>query len=259
MQIQDYVAKGYARKLKPHELNEKHPRTWYLPIFAVTNPNKPNRIRIVWDAAAKVSGISLNDALLKGPDQFTLLPGVLQRFREKPIAVTGDIQEMFHQIKIRKQDQHSQRFLWNNSKNKEDIDVYVMQVMTFGATCSPSTAQYIKNRNANEFKHTFPRASEAIINNHYVDDMLDCAKTEEDAIKLAREVKYIHQQAGLVMRKWASNSESVVRALAETDCITERDINLNKDSMTKVLGLWWRCKDDVFVFARGESVTSIIG
>lgn len=68
-QIKDYVTKGYARKLSEIEEVARNPRTWYLHVFAVQNPNKPGKIRMVWDAAARVNGISLNDTLLKGPDQ----------------------------------------------------------------------------------------------------------------------------------------------------------------------------------------------
>ena len=153
--IEDYLSKGYARKLSTEEIQVKHPRTWYLPLFAVTNPIKPGKIRTVWDVAA--NGVSLNSTLLKGPDIFNCLFGILQRFCERPIAICGDIKEMFHQIHISKEDQHSQRFLWRNSKN-EEIGVYSMNVMTFGATCSPSAAQFVKNNNASSFSNTIPRA-----------------------------------------------------------------------------------------------------
>ena len=99
-QIQQYLIKNYAEKLSPDEAASDQFRTWYLPHFGVTNPNKPGKLRLVFDAAAKSGGRSLNDALLPGPDLLRPLPSVLFSFRERPIAFGGDIAEMFHQIQI---------------------------------------------------------------------------------------------------------------------------------------------------------------
>ncbi|XP_058448625.1 uncharacterized protein LOC131428593 [Malaya genurostris] len=62
--IQDYIDKGYARKLEPEELVDTS-NTWYLPHFSVETAEK---FRLVMDAKAKSHGFSLNDLLLKGPD-----------------------------------------------------------------------------------------------------------------------------------------------------------------------------------------------
>lgn len=60
--IDDYIAKGYAKKLTPDEIDVN--RCWYLPLFSVSNPNKPGKFRLMWDARARVEGISLNSLLL---------------------------------------------------------------------------------------------------------------------------------------------------------------------------------------------------
>ncbi|XP_062713248.1 uncharacterized protein LOC134290198 [Aedes albopictus] len=59
-QISEYQVKGYAHKATPQELANSDPhRTWYLPLGVVTNPRKPGKVRIIWDAAAKANGVSL--------------------------------------------------------------------------------------------------------------------------------------------------------------------------------------------------------
>ncbi|XP_053685635.1 uncharacterized protein LOC128735162 [Sabethes cyaneus] len=245
--LQDYLRSGYIEKLTERQLLEKFPRVWYLPIFPVINPNKPGKLRIVWDAAAKVAGTSLNSFLLTGPDQLAPLPSVLRRFREFRIAVTGDIREMFHQVMVNRNDQQCQRFLWRNGEQDRRPDVYVMKVMTFGATCSPSCAQYVKNHNAYRFQNQFPKAADAIMKDHYVDDMLCSEESEADAIKLAKDVRSIHIEAGFEIRNWLSNSKRVLRELeAEPG---EKSLNLLSEMGTeKVLGLWWCTATDTFTF-----------
>lgn len=156
-QLDKYQMKGYAHKATRDELeNTDFRRVWHLPLGVVINPKKPGKIRLVWDAAAEVDGISFNDMLLKGPDLLTSLPAVIIRFRQKHIAVTGDICEMFHQIRIREVDKQYQRFLWRDNPS-DPAQVYIMDVATFGATCSPCIAQFVKKKMRKNF---LPRIQE---------------------------------------------------------------------------------------------------
>ena len=91
-QMEALIEKGYA---EPAPLQKTTEKTWYLPHFAVINPMKPDKLRVVHDAAAKTRGVALNDMLLKGPDLLQSLPGVVMRFRQHLIGVTADIKEMF--------------------------------------------------------------------------------------------------------------------------------------------------------------------
>ena len=89
----------------------------YLPHHPVQHKQK-KKIRRVTNAASIYKGHSLNKALLIGPDLLCSLVGLLLRFRQFAIAVTGDIEAMFMQIAVRKEDQDGLRFLWykNNTE-----------------------------------------------------------------------------------------------------------------------------------------------
>lgn len=251
-QIGEYLSKGYIRKLTPEEAAVRSDRTWFLPIFTVRNHNKPNKIRIVWDAAAKVRDISLNSVLMKGPDLMTSLPDVLWRFRERRVAITGDIKQMFHQVAIRPEDREAQRFLWRDGNIDREPEVYEMLVMTFGATCSPCSAHYIKNLNASDFEESHSRAVRAIVHNHYVDDLLDSVDTEEEAMTLAAEVKFIHSQGGFEMRNWRSNSLRVSSSLGSPNDEANKTFSSHLEP-EKVLGMLWNTSTDSFCYSVNRS------
>ena len=130
--IQTYISKGYARKLSKSEASCHSPSSWYLPHHPVTNINKPGKVRIVFDAAAKVKGISLNDRLDTGPDLTNNLAGILIQFRRYHVAIVADIETMFHKVHVAKDDAESLRFLWKESLN-EPASTYQMLVHIFGA------------------------------------------------------------------------------------------------------------------------------
>ena len=48
-----YLNNGYVRKLSKKEVDEVSRKTWYLPHHPVFNENKPNKMRIVFDAAGE--------------------------------------------------------------------------------------------------------------------------------------------------------------------------------------------------------------
>ena len=88
MEIVDgYLKKCYDRKVPESKLETNKNSVWYLPHHAVVNPQKPGKVRVVFDCVAKFKGTSLNDKLLRGPDLNNNLVSVLIRFREEPVAM----------------------------------------------------------------------------------------------------------------------------------------------------------------------------
>ncbi|XP_055604910.1 uncharacterized protein LOC129753137 [Uranotaenia lowii] len=188
-QIKEYIRKGYAHKTTELELTEvPSERVWYLPLNIVSNAKKPNKKRLIWDAAAIANGVSLNSVLLKGPDLLVNLPSVIYKFREKIVGFGGDVKEMFHQVRIRSEDKHAQRFLFRFDP-EHPPDVYTMDVMIFGAACSPCAALYVMQLNADNCQKYYPEATNAIKSNTYMDDYFDSADTPEEAANRAIWVK----------------------------------------------------------------------
>jgi hypothetical protein len=190
------------------------------------------------------------DKLLQGPDLLSPLNSVLCKFRQKKVAFTADIKEMFHQVKMRKEDQCSQRFLWRGMDRDRPPDTFGIPVMFFGATCSPASAQYMKNRNALEYKDEFPEAVKAITECHYVDDYLGCTYTVDEGMKLAKEVIEVHKRGGFHICNWTSNCRELLKSLREEFRANDvKELKLSEDLPTgRVLGLSWDPEEDVFVW-----------
>ncbi|XP_055623474.1 uncharacterized protein LOC129766901 [Toxorhynchites rutilus septentrionalis] len=125
-----------------------------------------------------------------------------------------------------------------------------MDVATFGSTCSPASAQYVKNQNAKELSNKFPRAAEAIIHKHYVDDYLDSFRTVQEAIEVVNEVKTVHSRGGFKMRHFLSNKVEVLRGIGEVADAESKNLSLERAGIVEsVLGMKWLPGDDVFTYS----------
>ncbi|XP_053949232.1 uncharacterized protein LOC128857505 [Anastrepha ludens] len=245
--ISSYVMKDYARKLSPEEAALTCNRTWYLPHFAVKNPNKPGKLRMVFDAAAEVDGVSLNSQLMKGPQEYRSLPAILFHFREGATGVCGDIKEMFHQVLVQRDDRCAQRFLWRQGDTTRQPEVYEMRVMTFGAACSLCAANYVKTLEYCNKVKSATRAVKSILDYHYADDYVDSFDTEEEAADITKQVRAIHKMAGFDLCNFASNSLRVTEAL-NGDGNIRQIANKEGVLVDRVLGLFWQASTDTFGF-----------
>ena len=136
----------------------------YLPHHAVYCGDKAStKTRIVFDGSCHDGNeVSLNDCVLPGPALQPNLVSVLLRFWSHPIAVMADVQKMFLQIKLAKEDQDVHHYLWCDMKPDVTPTVFKMTRLTFGVNSSPFLAIGTAQNYAKEFKENFPEASEAV-------------------------------------------------------------------------------------------------
>lgn len=168
----------------------KEGERWYIPHHGIYHPQKPDKLRVVFDASAKYRGTSLNDHLLSGPDLLNSLNGVLIRFRRHQVALLCDIEKMFHQFYVYEADRDYLRFLWwkNGAMNTEPQEFW-MKVHIFGATSSPGCANYGLKHLAKENETQFPLASQFIMKDFYVDDGVTSTPSVKEAIQLTQEAQ----------------------------------------------------------------------
>ena len=226
------LEKGYVKQIKMQ--HPPPPRIWYLPTHPVENPNKPGKVRRVANTASKFEGVSLNNALLTGPDLLANLLEIILRFRKHPVGVLADIEGIFMQVAIREEDQSALRFLW-----LEDgiVRQYQYARLIFGATCSPCCAIFALHRCAADLSDRFPDVYEAVLNNFYMDDFIMSFATAEAARRLASNLRTVLQHGGFRLTKFVSNNPAALTALPEEDM----DIIQNT---TKVLGQTWCLSND---------------
>ncbi len=226
---------------------------WYLPLFGVYHPKKPDQIRVVFDSSAQHEGISLNNVLLTGPDLNNSLIGVLMRFRKECVAVMADIQQMFHCFVVREDHRDYLRFLWyrDNDLNK-DIVEYRMKVHVFGNSPSPAVAIYCLRRAAEKGAPQHgPDTRHFVERGFYVDDALISLPTEEEAIDLLKRTQASLSESNLRLHKIVSNSLHVLKAFPTEDHAKEiKDLNLSGTTMPtqRSLGLNWETATDTFTF-----------
>ncbi|CAE1295029.1 unnamed protein product [Acanthosepion pharaonis] len=140
---------------------KKEEKKWYLPMFGIYHPKKTNKIRVVFDSSAQYNGVSLNNALLTGPDLNNNLIGVLIRFRREPVAIMADVEQMFYCFLVKREHRDFLRFLWykDNDPDKEIVE-YRMKVHVFGNSPSPAVATYCLRKSVGG---THPECSPALL------------------------------------------------------------------------------------------------
>ena len=95
--VDDYLSKEYIREVSEDEL--RPPSEWFLPHFPVVRPEKATtKVRVVFHGSAQQEGRSLNSESLPGPKLQSDIVDVLVKFRKEPVALAGDVGQMYHQI-----------------------------------------------------------------------------------------------------------------------------------------------------------------
>ena len=102
--------KGVVERAEESSVNG---REFYIPHKPVVRATaESTKLRIVYGASARAfnSAPSFNDCLYTGPPLQYKLWSVLVRGRFNPVAITGDLQKAFLQVRVKEIDRDAMRF-----------------------------------------------------------------------------------------------------------------------------------------------------
>ena len=246
------IEKGYAKRVSPDCLEQDDGKVWFLPHHGVYHPQK-EKLRVVFDCAARYQGTSLNDKLLQGPCLTNTLIGTLPRFREETIAFMGDIESMFYQVHVPSLHASFLRFLWwQDGDLDKPVLQYQMVVHLFGATSSPSVCNFALRKTAlNAEGHFDDDVVSTVMKNFYVDDCLKSVESVAKAKSLICDLKSVLSSGGFHITKWMSNNKEVMMSIPKIDLAAGvKNLDLERDSLPieRALGVFWNAEADVFEF-----------
>ena len=251
--MQKILERQHASRVPDNELTPTPGKVWYLPHFDVYHPKKPDQVRVVFDCRALYNSQSLNKNLLQGPDQLNSLIGVLTRFRKEDVALTCDIEQMFHSFHVTPSHRDFLRFLWFENNDLDGaISEFRMNVHLFGAVSSPAVANYSLHKTAETGRAEFgDKAADFLCRNVYVDDGLTSVPTISEAIELIEDSQGLCASAKLRLHKFASNRKDVLEALPKDDRARDlKDLDLRHNALPvqRSLGTYWCIESDTLGF-----------
>ncbi|XP_063972071.1 uncharacterized protein LOC135159938 [Diachasmimorpha longicaudata] len=242
--MQEYIDLGHMSLVNEAEARDTQ---FYMPHHAVFKTTSlTTKVRVVFNASAKSGEFdtSLNDALITGPTIQDDIFSLLIRFRTHQYVLTGDVEKMYRQFWVNKDDRKYQRILWVDVSN--NIQTYELNTVTFGVASAPFLAIRCLQQLASDEGHDYPEAALRIQRDMYVDDLLTGADNKEDLIKIREDINFILTKGHLNMRQWASNDPGVLKGLPETN--VNMRLQGGDDATIKVLGLYWNSNNDSMVY-----------
>lgn len=156
--------------------------------------------RVFFNCSFTYQGQNLNNYLLPGPTLGASLLGVLVRFREHRVAISGDIKQMFHQVRLLLRDQPLLRFLWRDLQAEKPPDVYEWRVLPFGTTCSPCCTTFALQRHVLNHSKPQDRVREAMLKHFFADNCLLSTSSEEEARDLVDQLRELLATGGFEIR-----------------------------------------------------------
>ena len=262
--IKEQLEGGVVEEVQQDQVLEPR-NVHYLPHRGVVRLNRDTtKVTAVYDASSKVFGLSLNDCLYVGPSLLPLLLDILLRFRVHEVAVTADIEKAFLNIEIDPEQRDFLRFLWVDDVNKESLEIKLLRFtrVVFGVNASPFILNATIRPHLNTCMLNDDALATELLKSLYVDDFVSGAKDVKNVT-----LSLCLKSGGFNMRKWNSNSASLLQSLKQDSAfsgdfatnskeyVQEKDESFSNsvfkqvtEKEQKVSGMLWNPNQDELIY-----------
>ncbi|XP_077531278.1 uncharacterized protein LOC144143391 [Haemaphysalis longicornis] len=255
--IRAYFDENHAEQVA--EQQRPGDNLYYMPHHAVIRKDVvTTKLRVVFDASSHTAGQPcLNDVLCKGMKLGVEVVQLLMTFCCHPVVIVADIKKAYLQLLIRPEDRDALRFLWVERLPTRDnpaspIVTWRMTRVPFGASSSPFLLAATIRHHLQACREQYPETVALLERAFYVDDLIIGVPSVEKAIQVYEEARKIFSEAGMEIRKWASNSEELGHQFVRDNVAIENEAG---DAIRmKVLGVpWERAGDCIYLSTKDAS------
>ncbi|XP_043474409.1 uncharacterized protein LOC122506354 [Leptopilina heterotoma] len=164
------------------------------------------------------------------------------RFRAYKFVLTGDLEKMYRQFRIRKEDRKFQRIFWR--RDIKNIEIFELNTVTFRISSSSFLATRALQQLADDEIDRYPEAAKTLKEEVYVDDFITGADTIEKGIEKREEIINLLKLGGLNIRQWASNDPQLLEGIPNNKI--NLNLQFNENKTVKTLGVSWNsCNDNI--------------
>lgn len=244
--LTEYLKMGH---MAPESAFSDNPeQRYFTPHHPVLRPSaRTTKLRVVFNASSKTSnGNSLNDCMLVGPKLHQELFDIVLRWRMWKYVCCADIEKMFRQISVAPQDTPYQCILWK-PPGSDQVQIFRLTTVTYGTASAPYLSMRVLQQLARDEAERFPNASPVLLRDTFVDDVVFGADTKQQCRVIRDELIGMLKSGGFPLRKWESNTEDLLSDLPVSLRARDPEKEFDDDS-SKILGIHWRRRDDVFSF-----------
>ena len=144
----------------------------------------------------------------------------------------ADVESMYYQVQVPKNQQTYLKFLWWENHDIEcHPQEFVMCAHVFGGASSGGCSNYALHRTAVDNEAEFGKAAAStLLNNFYVDDLLKSVGNINIAKQLVKDVISMCRSGGFNLAKFVSNSKELLQSIPEQQRRQEtKDKDLSSD------------------------------